>query len=559
MSPGWSRAATARARPRTTSSRAARSRPAAIRSARAASDRPPRPAPAPARPGRRGGDQGRAAGHLDQRRRVRDDHRHAGGHRLQRPAARTPRPGSGRPARRPGAARPRGRRRRSGRAGAPGRPAARAAGHRTPGRPRPSRAGPTSSSGRSGACGSASAASSTSSPLRGSSVASAEQVARPGRPSRAARRSASAGGSRRSSVTPSPTTRPGPAAAPGRAGQLVGDRGGRAPRPVGVPGARRRSGPVPARRRAGSASPGWVHGTASCTVTTSGVRRRGGASGVGACTSVDAAAVRGRRRAPRPRPGRGAAAAAGAAPSTPGITAAPTSRCQAAQPVTLPPGRRRRGERRGELPRVAAGAAGHRRQQLLDQHADPHGRTLPAGTSGSRSPRRGMATGGSVRPVLRIARMVLTAAVLAALGLALARRWDEVRAAARPGLPGRAGRRVRVLPARAGGEHAGLAGAAGRPRQPAAGAPRHPGAVPRPARQVSARLHRLGGARADRAGPRLRGAAQAGRVRRDRPQPRHARCRAAGGAAGAARAAVRRRAALAALEPAAGPASGWPA
>ena len=38
-----------------------------------------------------------------------------------------------------------------------------------------------------------------------------------------------------------------------------------------------------------------------------------------------------------------------------------------------------------------------------------------------------MATGGSVRPVLRIARVVLTAAVLAALGLALARRWDEVR------------------------------------------------------------------------------------------------------------------------------------
>jgi hypothetical protein len=38
-----------------------------------------------------------------------------------------------------------------------------------------------------------------------------------------------------------------------------------------------------------------------------------------------------------------------------------------------------------------------------------------------------MATGGSVPPVLRIARMVLTAAVLVALGLALARRWDEVR------------------------------------------------------------------------------------------------------------------------------------
>ena len=111
----------------------------------------------------------------------------------------------------------------------------------------------------------------------------------------------------------------------------------------------------------------------------------------------------------------------------------------------------------------------------------------------------------------RVLRWVLAAAALGFVVLALVSRWDEVREPARPGVPRRAAARLRAGLRRAGHQHARLAGAAGRPGQPAAGAAGGPGALPRPAGQVPARQQRVGDGRADRAGPRLRRAAQAGR------------------------------------------------
>ena len=390
MSPGWSRAATARARPRTTSSgRPAPDRPM-IRSARPVGSTASASARASAAGSSRGATRRGAAGHLDQRRRVRDDHRHPGGHRLQRPAARTPRPGSARPAPRPGAARRRGRRRTI-------RPSTADPAGRQPELARPGRRVDAAPAGlpdqqqrqvRRRRVGQR--RQQHVKPLARLQRGHAEQVAPSGRPSRAARRSASGGGSRARRPTPSPTTTT-------RSGRSSGrcSASSAATARVGTTSASAAGRRAPAigrcqRTPRGVSVSGWVHGTASCTVTTSGrapprrgqQRRR--------VHHVAAAGGPGRRRAPRPRPAAAAAAAAGAAPAPRSTRAAgPTSRCQAVQPVTPPrPARSRRAP--GQLAGVPPGAAGHRREHCST--------STPTRTAGPYPASGGMATGGSVRP-----------------------------------------------------------------------------------------------------------------------------------------------------------------
>ena len=128
-----------------------------------------------------------------------------------------------------------------------------------------------------------------------------------------------------------------------------------------------------------------------------GGRRRGGSSGVGACTTSARTAGpdaplpgRDQRAARQRQPARAAYARHGAAAM---------SRCQAVQPSTATRPARG-GQRRRDLPAVAAGAARHGRQALLedDRHAHVPVRA-PAGSPGA-SPtppgRRARGTAGSI-------------------------------------------------------------------------------------------------------------------------------------------------------------------
>ena len=139
---------------------------------------------------------------------------------------------------------------------------------------------------------------------------------------------------------------------------------------------------------------GWVQGTASWMVTTSGRSPRGGASRVGACTRSpprgrtgtprSQAATRDRaRRASRRAPAlppRGQPWCPGATPSRP----APIS------------GRGGCGERGPHLGGVPARSPGHRRQELLDDQVHPHPPTLGGGCAGVR--RRELPSGACRRP-----------------------------------------------------------------------------------------------------------------------------------------------------------------